>query len=114
MLFKKTILPIVIASISLFAIVGCNRTKAGGASVIQIKAYKGGYGTDFLHQMADEFHNAHPEISFEFLEESATVLGDKAKAEIALPNKNQTDLYLLNGIDIDTILQRSYSVLFPE
>ena len=111
MFLKKVILPVAIASMSIFGVAGCKGVKAGGPSVIQIKAYKGGYGTDFLHQMADEYHQAHPEISFEFLEESATVLGDKAKAEIALPNKNQTDLYLLNGIDIDTILQRSYSVL---
>lgn len=96
---------------SIFAATGCSETKVGGPSHIQIKAYKGGYGTDFLHQMAEEFHNVHPEITFEFLEESATVLGDKAKAEILLPNKNQTDLYLLNGIDVDAILQKSYSVL---
>lgn len=111
MFFKKVILPVTIASISLLALSGCHRVKAGGESVIQIKAYKGGYGTDFLHQMANDFHEAHPNISFEFLEESASTLGDKAQAEIASPSNNQTDLYLLNGIDVDALFQRSYSAL---
>ena len=109
--FRKAILPMAITCVSLLTLSGCKKVKAGGASVIQIKAYKGGYGTDFLHQMADEFHSAHPDISFQFLEESASGLNDKAPNEIANPSKNQTDLYLLNGLDVDALIKKSYPTI---
>ena len=109
---KRLLLPLILASIAVFSATGCsNKQKAGGASTIQIKSYKGGYGTDWLHEMADKFKTIHPEISFEFVEESALVTNEKVQGEIALPKKNQIDLYFVTGLDVDALLQKSYSAL---
>ena len=114
MKIKQTLLPIALAAIAATMLTGCKTGKAvkpGGEGTIQIRAYKGGYGLDWLHAAADEFKKAHPNIDFEFVEESSMVTGDVAQQEIALPKENQIDLYILTGLDIDNILGRSYGIL---
>lgn len=112
MKIKKLLLPAILASLATVAMVGCGKKiEAGGDSVIQIKAYKGGYGTDFIHEMADKFHSVHPEISFQFIEESDLVDGEKCGLEIAVPKKNEVDLYFVTGIDINYLIKRSSTVL---
>lgn len=111
MKLAKIFLPLTATAISLFSLTGCSRTKIGGSHVIQIKSYKGGYGTDWLHEMADKFQTIYPEISFEFVEESALVTNEKVKGEILLPKKNQIDLYFSNGNDVEDLIQRSYGAL---
>ncbi len=111
---KKLLLPLLLASTTL-VVSGCNlfkkKNQPGGAQTIQIKAYKGGYGTDFMHELADRYHEAHPEISFEFLDESSLLDGEKAAAEIGVPKKNQVDLYFVTGVDINYLVKRSSTVL---
>lgn len=103
-------IPVVLSTVALASLVGCNKTKPGGEGVIQIVAYKAGYGVDWLHAAADEFTKAFPNVSFEFLEESA-LAGDKAKNDIPSPSKNQTDLYFVSTTDVDDIISRSYNIL---
>ena len=112
MKIKNFLLPLILVS-SASLVSGCRNKKnqVGGAQTIQIKAYKGGYGTDFLHEMADKYHEAHPEISFSFLDESVLIDGEKAAAEIAVPKKNQVDLYFVTGVDINYLVKKSSSVL---
>ena len=99
-------------AVSSATLTGCHvGVAAGGESTIQIRAYKGGYGLDWLHVAADEFQKAHPDIKFEFVEESAMVTGEVAQQELVLPKNNQIDLYFITGIDVDILLQKSYSVL---
>ncbi|MCB5288491.1 MAG: ABC transporter substrate-binding protein, partial [Candidatus Cloacimonetes bacterium] len=108
---KKMVLPIVFAGVLVIGLSGCTPgVEEGGNSVIQLRAYKGGYDLDWLHKATEEFTKAHPNITFEFIEESGLV-DSKALQEIALPQQNQTDLYFLTGIDIDLLMQRSYSAL---
>ena len=82
---KKMVFPLLLASTTCL-MSGCNlfkkKVQEGGAQKIQIKAYKGGYGTDFLHEMTNKYHEVHPEISFEFIEETSLLDGEKAAAEI--------------------------------
>ena len=79
MRLKKLLLPIILSSTALLCVTGCGKEdKIGGSNKIQIKVYKGGYGTDFLHQMAKKFRTIYPEISFEFLDESSLMDGEKA------------------------------------
>ena len=112
MKMRKIILPLLIASTSLLINTGCKtKEKAGGEAVIQIKSYKGGYGTDFIHELAKQFQTIHPEISFEFLDESALLDGEKVAAEVAVPKKNQTDLYFCTGLDVNYLVKRSSTVL---
>ena len=112
MKFKKFLLPIITICTALLSVTGCTKTvKVGGEATIQIKSYKGGYGTDFLHELIKQYHEAHPEISFEIVEESALLDGEKGAAEIALPKKNQIDLYFITGLDINYLVKRSSSVL---
>ena len=93
-------------------LVGCkNGVAVGGESTIQIRAYNGGYGLDWLHNAAKEFQTNNKDIKFQFVEESALVTGDVVQSEIALPKKNQIDLYFLTGLDVDMLLQKSYSIL---
>ena len=109
---KKIILPLLVASASLLTVTGCtNNVKVGGEATIQIKAYKAGYGTDFIHELAKQYQKIHPEISFDFLEESALLDGEKVAAEIAVPKKNQTDLYFCPGLDVNYLIKRSSTVL---
>ncbi|MFA5480806.1 MAG: ABC transporter substrate-binding protein [Bacilli bacterium] len=108
---KKMVLPIVFAGVLVAGLSGCNPgVEEGGDSVIQLRAYNGGYGLNWLHKVVEEFQKEHPNITFEFVEESGLV-DSKALQEIALPSQNQIDLYFLTGIDIDLLLQRSYSAL---
>ncbi len=112
MKLKKVLFPILLASTALLSVTGCkSKQKVGGSSVIQIKAYKGGYGTDFMHEMAKKFKTIYPELSVEFLDESALLDGEKAAAEIATPKKNQVDLYFATGVDINYLVKKSSSVL---
>ena len=112
MKYKKVLLPLLLASTAMVSLVGCsNDAKVGGSNVIQIKSYKAGYGTDFIHEAADKFKTIYPEISFEFLDESALQDGEKAAEEIAIPKKNQVDLYFTADIDINNIIKRSSAVL---
>ena len=109
---KQFILPLLLAATtSLISGCGKKQNQVGGNQTIQIKAYKGGYGTDFLHEMADKYHQAHPEITFSFLDESSLIDGEKAAAEIAVPKKNQVDLYFVTGVDINFLVKKSSSVL---
>ena len=114
MKIKHTLLPLALTSLAAITLTGCKTSKAvvaGGEGTIQIRAYKGGYGLDWLHKAAEEFKKAHPDIEFEFVEESSMVTGEVAQQEIALPKKNQIDLYFITGIDVDNLLNKSYSVL---
>ena len=112
MKLSKLLLPIALGAIATATLTGCKTgVAAGGEATIQIRAYKGGYGLDWLHEAAKEFQKAHKDINFEFVEESAMVSGEVAQQEIVLPKKNQIDLYFLTGIDVDILLQKSYSVL---
>ena len=111
--YRKTLLPLIFTTIGSLLLTGCGKNKnpVGGEKLIQIRAYKGGYGTDFLHEMTDQYHKAHPEVSFQFLEESALLDGDTAVAEISVPKKNQVDLYVVTGVDINYLLKNSFSSL---
>lgn len=95
------------------SISGCKKRgdEVGGEATIQIKAYKGGYGTDFLHEIAKKFVEMYPNYKVQFLDESAVLDGEKAAAEISVPKKNQTDLYFVTGVDINYLIKRSSSVL---
>ena len=109
---KKILLFVGATVVSMVGAASCsNSTSVGGSNVIQIKSYKGGYGTDFLHEMADKFKTIYPEITFEFVEESALVNNEQAKLEICQPKKNQIDLYFTNGIDIEYLMEKNYTVL---
>ena len=82
MKFKKALLPLILASTTMMGLAGCaKKVKAGGSNIIQIKSYKGGYGTDFLHEMADKFKTVYPDYSVEFLDESSLLDGEKAAEE---------------------------------
>ena len=112
MRLRRLLLPIIATSTALLSVTGCtNSVKVGGDAVIQIKAYKGGYSTDFLHELVKQYHEAHPEISFDIVEESALLDGEKTAAEIAIPKKNQIDLYFITGLDVNYLVKRSSSVL---
>ena len=109
---SKLWLPIALCAISAAALAGCKTGVAvGGENTIQIRAYKGGYGLDWLHEAAEEFKKIYPDAKFKFEEESSMVTGEVAQQEIVLPKKNQIDLYFITGIDVDILLQKSYSVL---
>ncbi len=112
MKLRRYLLPLIATSTALLSVTGCtNSVKVGGEATIQIKSYKGGYGTDFLHEMIKQYHEAHPDISFEIVEETALIDGEKAAAEIAIPKKNQIDLYFITGLDVNYLVKRSSSVL---
>jgi len=109
---KKVVLPMLLMAMTTIGLASCG---GGGVtqaepSTIQIRAYKGGYGTDWLHEAAEKFQKAHPEVSFDFVEESSLV-GESAIQEIAQPNNNHIDLYFLSGLDVDMLIQKSYSAL---
>ena len=112
MKMKKIVFPVVITAIAVVGLSGCKKgVAAGGSGTIQIRAYNGGYGVDWLHEAAKEFQKAHPDVKFDFIEESALVTSEVVQQEIALPSNNQIDMYFLNGIDVDMLLQKSYSAL---
>ena len=112
MKISKILLPVALSAIGIATLTGCKvGVSVGGEATIQIRAYKGGYGLDWLHEAAKEFQKAHSDIKFEFVEESSMVTGEVAQQEIVLPKKNQIDLYFITGIDVDILLQKSYSVL---
>lgn len=111
MKMKKLLIQAILASCAMFAVAGCNGTKVGGSNIIQVKSYKAGYSTDFLHEAAKKFHEVYPDYSVEILDESALVDGEKVAAEIGVPKKNQTDLYFTADIDINHLIKRSSTVL---
>jgi hypothetical protein len=65
MKLKRTLFPIILSSFVIAGLAGCSRTKIGGSNTIQIKAYKAGYGTEFIHELADKFRTIYPEIKFD-------------------------------------------------
>lgn len=112
MKIKGLFLSIIFVSSSLCALVGCkSKVKSGGSNTIQIKAYKGGYGTEFMHELADKFVTIYPEYKVEFVEESGAIDYETIGAEIAVPKNNQIDLYFVTGLDINHILTKSYAAL---
>ena len=104
---KNIAFPLVLSALSVFTIAGCgNHVEVGGESTIQIRCYKGGYGTEWLHVMADEFSELFPEVSFDFVEESSLVT-ENATQEIMVPSENQIDLYFTNGSDMYNLIDSS-------
>lgn len=109
---RKVLLPITLAAITTAGLGACGAgVDSGGEATIQIRAYNGGYGLDWLHAAASEFQKAHPDVKFDFVEESALVTSEVVQSEIAMPKNNQIDMYFLNGIDVEILLQKSYSAL---
>ncbi|MCQ3035665.1 MAG: extracellular solute-binding protein [Bacilli bacterium] len=108
---KNLILPVLLCTLTSLAATSCkSKVEVGGESTIQIKAYKGGYGTDWLHAAADEFQKANPDVKFDFVEESSGVT-EAAGQEIMVPKNNQIDLYFLTGIDMYDCIERSQTIL---
>lgn len=94
----------------LAALTGCSKITEGGDSVIQVRVYNGGYGTAWLHEIANKFHDAFPQYTVKFEEESSLV-SQTAGNEMLTPNKNQIDLYFSNGSDVSTLISKSKGVL---
>ena len=111
MKLKRTLFPIILSSFAIAGLAGCGRTKIGGSNTIQIKAYKAGYGTEFIHKLADKFRTIYPEIKIDFVEESKGLDEEKITNEIAVASKNQIDLYFAPGVDYETLIKASSSTL---
>lgn len=90
---------------------GCGgKIEEGGASVIQMRVYKGGYLTDWIHEVADAFMKQNPDITIDFVEESSLVT-ETAQNEMSVPNKNNIDIYLTNGNHVADLITKSKSIL---
>lgn len=82
----------------------------GGESTIQIRAFNGGYGTAWLHEIAENFEKVFPQYKVQFVEESSLV-SQTAGNEMQTPNKNQIDLYFTTGSDVSNLINKSKSIL---
>lgn len=90
---------------------GCgSKVVEGGASVIQMRVYKGGYLTEWLHEVADAFMAQNPDIEIRFEEESSAVT-EAIMNEISVPSKNNIDLYFSNGNHVADLITKSKSIL---
>lgn len=89
-----------------------SKVKPGGAGKVQIKAYKGGYGVEWLEELVSKFNQAFASegLSAEIVEASSMVT-EGAKQEIFDHKNNQIDLYLTNGSDYSSIIDRSQATL---
>lgn len=111
MAFKKYLSFACLSVILMGAVAGCgNRVVAGGEDTIQVRAFKGGYGDEWLKQAKIEFEKTFPGKKVEIVESSATVT-EKSKQEILVPKKNNIDLYFTNGSGFYNIIEQSKKIL---
>jgi len=90
---------------------GCKKgVQAGGVDKIQIRAYKAGYGVDWLYELKDQFEKTFPGKEVEIVEASSLV-SDSSKNEIMTPKKNEIDLYFLSDSEASKLIAQSKSIL---
>lgn len=85
-------------------------TSEGGSDTIQIRAYKAGYGVDWLYELKAQFETAFPGKHVEIVEASSLV-GESSIQEIETPNKNNIDLYFLSDPQVSKVVADSSGVL---
>ena len=98
--FKSTVLFLLVGILSTatFSILGCG--KNGGNIVrndrtINVKAYKGGYGTTYLYSLAEKFEEAYKEQGYKvnIIKPSADMTGAMAAREMYDVNGDWADIY---------------------
>ncbi|MCQ2796138.1 MAG: ABC transporter substrate-binding protein [Bacilli bacterium] len=85
-------------------------TPVGGADTVQIRAYKAGFGVDWLYELKDQFEKTFPGKKIEIVEASALV-GEASINEIKTPGKNQIDLYFLSDGHVSDVVSSSAGIL---
>lgn len=91
----KKFFAVILAGVSFFACfsAGCNQI-ANDENTIEIYAFSGGYGVEFIEEIGDKFEEVYPEYRVEL--KSDSLLG-KADAMLkAGPNNTTTDLFFTN------------------
>lgn len=91
-------------------LISCGGTPQGGSDTIQIRAYKAGYGIDWLNEIIDKFQQAYPGKKVEIVEASS-IVGDSAMKEIYVPSKNNIDLYFLADGQVSQVVADSAGIL---
>lgn len=108
--FKKILTFTCLGTLLCGAATACTKSTPGGEDTLQIRCYKGGYGDDWLKELAKQFEKTFPGKKVEIVESSANVT-EKSKNEILVPKKNNIDLYFTNGSNFYSIIEQSKKVL---
>lgn len=80
----------VMMGLATLGVAGCGNTVANDANTVQIYAFSGGYGVDWLKEMEKKYEAANPDIKIEI--SSDGMLG-KADAMVRAGEVQTTDLY---------------------
>ena len=113
MKFRKALFLTALSALAIPALTSCGpKDKVGGASLVQIKCYKGGYGDEFIREMVKQFNTtfASKGYSAEIVEASSNVT-ESSKQELFDTKHNQIDLYLTNGSNYTDAIDRSQATL---
>ena len=112
MKLKKILALTALGAVLLPGLTSCGGVEEGGASKIQIKCYKGGYGDEWIRELVAKFNEtfADQNLSAEIVESSALVT-ESSKQELYNFKKNQIDLYFTNGSDYSAVIDRSQATL---
>lgn len=110
---KKVLLLTALGAILMPGLTSCGSgVGVGGAKKVQVRCFKGGYGDEWLKEMATNFMETYKDEGYEIdIVESSSGVTERSKQEIKDPGNNEIDLYFTNGCDIIDYVDSSKSIL---
>lgn len=113
MKLKKILALAALGAVVIPGLTSCgSQEQPGGAGVVQIKCYKGGYGDEWIRELIARFNETFASQNMSaVLVESSAMVTEGSKQEIYNYKKNQIDLYFTNGSDYSAIIDRSQATL---
>ena len=94
-------------ALAMGSLLGCTGTKAPerSANTINIRAYKGGYGSTYLSKLVEKFNEVYEDEGYKavLLTPSTTMTGTVAQKEMASKN-DWADIYYTSNIDLSMVV----------
>ena len=94
-------------ALAMGSLLGCSGTKAPerSANTINIRAYKGGYGSTYLSKLVEKFNEVYEDEGYKavLLAPSTTMTGTVAQKEMASKN-DWADIYYTSNIDLTMVV----------
>lgn len=114
---RKLLSVLALSAFTVTCLIACGKKQeVGGEKVIQVKMYEGGYGRDWFDAIARKFEQMKrgkgENVTVQLKDSDYTKLaGEDFVSKMETPNDNQFDLFVLDGADVNKVIQESYDIL---
>ncbi len=101
-----------LGGISSLAACGGGKGTVNDGKTVNVKVYKGGYGTTWLYQVKEKFEAAYASEGYKIniLTPDTSLKGPAALNEMRLGTKSGVDLYITNAVDVDGATSATYGI----